>query len=199
MSLPLEYIQKFDALQLGATPSTWKFRTSNGEYLSLFHDAPLLSRHTPNDAPYLFPEGINGFRDQIVVDLGAGRETDGYLVARDFGASAYIAVEFCFAAPLHANLTALPENEKTIPFAVVYEAIEEVLPVLPVSSVSFLCAGLDDTFPNFQKLLKIFAEEVPNKLHPYGACLLQTPVREHFIFPALRNVSKFPSAPVFVR
>lgn len=199
ISLPLEYIQRFDSLQSGDPPSTWKFRTSNGETISLFHDAPLLGRRTVECAQYLFTEGVNGFRDQIVVDLGAGHGTDGYLVARDFGARAYIAVEFCFAAPLHANLTGLLANEKTIPFAVVYDAIEEVLPALPVSSVSFLCAGLDDTFPNFQKLLKIFSKEVPSKLHPHGACLLQSPVHERFIFPGLRNVSTLPSLPVFVR
>jgi hypothetical protein len=148
----------------------------------------LLKHSYYRDAPFIFPEGTNGFRDQIVIDLGAGRMTDGYLFARDLGASAYIAVEFCFTPMLVRNLSELSSQERSIPCAVIYDSIEQVLPAIPKRSVSFICAGIDDTFAGFGAVQASISQHLPSALHPQGAFFLYTPVKDSFILPGLRTV-----------
>lgn len=200
LSMNSDYLRRYDAIQSAGQSQNWSYRTSNGGLISMYHDTPMIGQmNIVDSAKHLFPEGANGFREQIVVDLGAGRTTDGYLVARDLGARAYVAVEFCFAASLRMNFDKLASNEKTIPHAIIYDAIEEVLPALPPQSASFICSGLDETFPEFDRLLKSISSELPEKLHPQGSCLLLSSVHQRFSFPGLRNISKLPSAPVWTR
>ena len=197
ISTESDLLSRFQAIQSKAPSPYWSYRTSEGSAISLFHDTPLIEHSDLCKARYLFPEGTNGFRDQIVVDLGAGRLADGYLLARDFGARAYIAVDFCFAPMLAKSINELAPRERTIPCAIVYDSIEQVLPAVPKRSVSFICSGIDDTLPGFDKLHASITQYVPDRLHEQGALLLYTPVYEKFRFPELRNVSELHCMPVW--
>lgn len=198
LSTAAEFTERYHAIQSGGSSPTWSYRASDGSNISLFHDTPLL-RHTDYDkAPFLFPEGVNGYRDQIVIDLGAGQKTDGYLFARDLGARAYIAVEFCFTPMLARNLEELAPQERKVPCAVIYDSIEQVLPAIPQHSASFICAGIDDTFRGFDTLRTSISQHIPHALHRHGAFLLYTPVSGQFTLPGLQNASQLPNVPVWI-
>jgi hypothetical protein len=157
-----------------------------------------LTHKFAKNASLYFPEGVNGFRDQIVIDLGAGETADGYLLARDLGARAYIGVEYCFAASLIENIDELPPSDRTIDYSIIYDSIENLLPVLPPLSCSFIFAGLDDTFPGFDQLPTSMGIHLPRTLHIDGACLLFSHNSKSFSFPKLRNASMVPSISAWI-
>jgi len=118
------------------------------------------------------PDDRFSFRDQVVVDLGAGFEPHGYLLARDLGARAYVAVDFAHAATLARNISELPPADRTIPFAVIYDNLTRVLPHLPPRSCSFLAFGIDDTFADYQDSEAAMTTYLPDALHPSGGALI---------------------------
>ncbi len=178
--------------------ATWSYTASTGERICHGHDDRYLSLSIVRDADSLFTRPGYGFQDQLVMDLGAGSSAIGYQVARDLGARGYIGVEFCFAPKLAGAIEALPQEEKTIPRSIVYDSIENVLNALPRQSVSFIISGIDDTFPNFKKLQSALAATLPSALHTRGACLLYSPIHEHFSFPGLINSSQLQAIPVWI-
>ncbi|MEY4669838.1 MAG: hypothetical protein RL518_2537 [Pseudomonadota bacterium] len=195
---PSEFRNRYDHIQSSGYVAPLTHRTTTGEAITLFHDSPLLTHSLLDNARYYFPEGINGFRDQIVIDLGAGAAADGYLIARDLGARAYIGVDFCFAPTLLTSIESLSHFERTIPYSVIYDSIEEILPALPPRSCSFICAGIDDSFPGFEELPKRMGIHLPKTLHRDGACLLFSYNLESFCFPELKDVSRIPSVSTWI-
>jgi len=121
------------------------------------------------------------------------------LLERDLGARGYIGVDFAFAPTLHRQLGELPNYERTIPYAVVYDSIEEILPAIPEGSCSFICGGIDDFFPGFTRVVASLEEHLPTKLHPKGALLLASASYERYSFPGLRALSRPFSFTVFGR
>jgi len=164
-----DYQKRFRELQNSADCYPLTYKTSNGEEIALGHDSPMLTTSIVGLADLCFPDPKYTFRDQLVLDLGAGKESTGYCVARDLGARAYIGVDFCFPAELHAAIQGLSDAERTIPYAIVYTSIQEIISAIPNDSCSFICAGIDDGIPKFSELIESMRAYLPKKLHPRGA------------------------------
>lgn len=193
MAEACEFRTRFAQIQISHATGLCGYRTTNNQTLSLFHSTPLLTHEFAENASLYFPEAINGFREQIVIDLGAGKTADGYLLARDLRARAYIGVDFCFAPSLIESVDNLPPSEKTIDYSIIYDSIENLLPALPPLSCSFISAGIDDAFPGFDELLKSMEIHLPRTVHPDGACLLFSHNSKDFSFPNLSNISSIGS------
>lgn len=86
------------------------------------------------------------FQDQVVVDLGAGEESNGYEIAKDAGAKAYVGVEPYFANNLKQVLeydSGWSPPEEAMPFSVAKTDMLSFLSALKDNSVSILISGID--------------------------------------------------------
>jgi hypothetical protein len=115
---------------------------------------------------------LESFKDQIIIDLGAGSESGGFELACKLGARAYIAVEYCFTPWLVKSLAeSNPENP--IPYAVIYSDIAQVLEHLPSNSFAFFIAGIDDClFDDNNKTRSAIERLVPLSRSERGSCLM---------------------------
>ena len=120
-------------------------------------------------------EVFRRFKDQIVVDLGAGVTLDGYRIVETTGAKAYIAVEPFNATPLKDEFNS-PTNlaKKRLPdakhlkIAVVREDMLTFLKRLPDNSVSILVSGIDCMIIE-EEYGELVAAEIERVLDPNGA------------------------------
>ncbi len=120
------------------------------------------------------PKEFSNFKNQIVVDLGAGKLPIAYVNATLAGAKAYIAVEPHYFGVMCVQLLntkflkkkfSLP---KTIPTSLAPEGMLEFLRRLPDNSVSILASGIDVSIINEGYADKV-SNEILRVLHPQGA------------------------------
>lgn len=111
------------------------------------------------------------FKNQTVVDLGAGPNIYGYRFTQVTGASAYVGVELYFANALKTNLMiGNPEplkEAKSIPVAVVSEDMLTFLKRVPEKSVSILFSGIDEFILSNDYFDETY-KEISRVLHPEG-------------------------------
>lgn len=113
------------------------------------------------------------FRDQIVIDLGAGKRPWGLRIAEEAGARGYIAVEKynfddCYRSVKYGWLERRPEIN-SIPASVVAEDMLVFLDRLPDRSASFFLCNIDENVIRFQNKRNSIASEMARVLHPAGA------------------------------
>lgn len=113
-------------------------------------------------------------RGQIVVDLGAGKNSYGYLIADLANAEGYMGVEpnhaHCLKDPTNAPFR--PNLQHTLngtPASVVQENMRDFIKRLPDNSVSFTCFGIDDDILPSEDYRKETRKEIARALSPKGA------------------------------
>ncbi len=122
-----------------------------------------------------FHEFLRPYKDQIVVDLGAGQRPLGHLIAAAGEAKAYIAVEpnhydhlkerLLGGGGYHTSEHHLPNT----PSAVVKSDALSFLKRLPDESVSIFVSGLDDYIITDDKYIEEVEREIARVLNPHGA------------------------------
>jgi hypothetical protein len=145
-------------------------KTSIGERL----ETPFLEH-----ADLFFNEFImlQPYKDQVVLDLGAGAMPYGIEVSQRLGASAYIAVEPYFSDELRNNIKDIGDTNisdtnisyLTIPYEIIPEDMLTFLRRVSKKSVSILCSGIDECIINSGKYITAVEEEIARVLHPKGA------------------------------
>ena len=139
----------------------------------------------PEFAEKINTEIQNLFENEVVVDLGAGREGTGFLIADRAHAKAYVADEPNFKEQLIPVIAVLknpslinqignqgavePEHEVSkIPVAVVAEDMLTFLKRLPDNSVSIFCSGIDELVMDDNAIRNAIAKEIRRVLSPTG-------------------------------
>lgn len=113
---------------------------------------------------------VEQLRDQVLVDLGAGAHADGFRIAEEAGARAYIGVEPHFAHELYHSLAArLARNQHTGMASVANDDMLTFLKRLPSDSVSILMAGIDSRIIRDEVYIQQVGQEIARVLHPKGA------------------------------
>jgi hypothetical protein len=121
---------------------------------------------------YEFPSQLKG---QVLLDVGAGLNADGYRFAKMVGALAYIAIEGHYSGIIVGAI--LKECEEAadgnIPAAVIREDMLAALKRFPSNTVSVLAGGINRTLLReaADRYLKALENEVGRILHPKGILL----------------------------
>lgn len=156
-------------------------------------------------------QGIeNVFNGQIVVDLGAGENLFGYLIADRAHAGGYVAVEPAFSYGLIQMATHTLNQElgnkqesdvnhelNETPIAIVEDDMLSFLKRLPDNSVSVWCSGVDYFVIPDHEYRSAVAKEIIRVLHPDGGYIGQNSkgdngIRDdmHIILPDDSGISK---------
>lgn len=103
------------------------------------------------------------FRDQIVVDIGAGKRSFGYEFSLSVEARAYVAIEPFLGKDLEKDITRFDQeripSQHKIPVAIVPEDGLTFLRRLPDNSASLFLSGIDDVIiPNREYMVALFQE-----------------------------------------
>lgn len=130
------------------------------------------------------------FKDQVVIDLGAGMSPSGYLIADRAGAKGYIGVDLYHSARLAEMIESLRDPEShivrrikeapapvdtvnVVPLETKYLAVEEdmltFLKRLPDKSVSVLCSGIDFAIIKQPYYEGQVIQEIKRVLRPEGS------------------------------
>lgn len=117
---------------------------------------------------YMIAPALPAFKDQIVVDLGAGASSAGYRLSQLAKARQYIAIERFNAEALER---AIKKDAGELAYQVIKTDMLNYLQSLPPSSVSIITAGIDITIICSAKKREAIAEEVERALHPEGVFL----------------------------
>ncbi len=128
------------------------------------------------------PDAFNAFsyfKDQIVVDLGAGIYWRPYMLMCKAEARGYIGVDKFWAQRLAESLEFASRNLKKIdagisvfeliPVSVAAEDMLSFLKRVPRASVSVFHSGLEDSVISDLKYRAAMAKEIERVLHPHGA------------------------------
>lgn len=105
------------------------------------------------------------FRDQILVDLGAGNTSNGFKLATIFNAKGYIGVETSHSKEL---AKAIEAESPTIPYEVVNEDMVHFLRRLPHESVSVLASGIDYSIIQEGGRMREIGTRIEEVLHMQG-------------------------------
>jgi ubiquinone/menaquinone biosynthesis C-methylase UbiE len=116
----------------------------------------------------LIAPSLAAFKDQIIVDLGAGISSSGYQIAQLVGAKHYIGVERFNADRLQPAIERIGAK---LPFTVVKEDMLTYLQSIQASSVSIIAAGIDTTILQSELKRDAVAAEIERVLHPEGVFL----------------------------
>lgn len=123
----------------------------------------------------LRPSFESAFKDKVVVDLGAGKNTVGYQIASLAGARAYVAVEPLGYHSLERRLKGqstrevMDEGQKPVEYTLVPEDMLTFLRRLPPDSVSVFSSAIDrEVLPNREYQAKV-EKEIERVLNPGGA------------------------------
>ena len=117
------------------------------------------------------------FKDNILVDLGAGRNIDGYILANTALAKAYIGVEQYHSNALNTILSDMQyvrerlKCKKLIPASIAAEDMLSFLTRLPDDSVAVLTSGIDLVILSDDDYAKEVDQEIARVLHPDSAYL----------------------------
>jgi hypothetical protein len=106
---------------------------------------------------------VQPYKDQIVVDLGAGIMPYGLKISESLGAKGYIAVEPNFPNSLRENI-----YSHSIPFTIIPEDMLTFLRRLPDESVSILTSGIDECILQSKEYITSVEEEIERTLHQLG-------------------------------
>ncbi len=118
-----------------------------------------------------FIDGLKRLRGQVVVELGAGSSPMNAILAKRYGARAYVGTDPVNAEDLEINLRKEGLlNDKRIEVAVVPEDALTILKRLPDKSVSIMVSGLDnDVLHAFDdEYVMGIRVELERVLHPDG-------------------------------
>lgn len=128
----------------------------------------------------LAEETINNFKNQIVVDLGAGAFEIGYFLAVMGGAKAYIGVEPYYYGELFVFLSDVEylcnttyfnmklKKEDLIPASIVNLDMLKFIKLLPDNSVSFLACGIGKPKVIDERYADNVKKVIPQKLNQNG-------------------------------
>lgn len=125
-----------------------------------------------------FIKFLGNLKDQVLVDIGAGQTPNGYYIATQAGARAYIGVESYNFEGLKENFDkgkkyiakeAKEGDHPLIPLALEREDMLAYLKRLPDHSVSILASGLDDFILVDEQYRYELQEEIARVLHKDGA------------------------------
>jgi hypothetical protein len=119
------------------------------------------------------------FKDQTVVDLGAGAYMNGYLLVARAGAKSFIAVEPYFTEEAMESIAEHKKRKqisidkkkyqlKDVPTALVAEDMLGFLKRVPDNSVSVLCSGIDRDVIDNDYYVALVAEEITRVLAKNG-------------------------------
>ncbi len=134
------------------------------------------------------------FRNQIVVDLGAGESYYLHNLASILGAKAYVGVEKYHANTLKENIGRStpetierdfdrgPANVEPIPAAIESEDMLSFLRRLPDNSVSIFASGIDRNIICDNEYLQAVRDEIARVLHPEGAYICNESHALEFVF-----------------
>ncbi|MDO8509886.1 MAG: hypothetical protein Q7S24_01965 [bacterium] len=144
-------------------------------------------QHYRNGLTYLSPAEDIGrllFKDQVVVELGAGKEYGGIMVSEKFGAKGHVAVELHHAQELLKHVDSNTEFVKKlqvehperiefspIPISVAAEDMLTFLRRLPDHSVSIYMSGIDGAILGDGTYRNDVAKEIERVLSPNGGCI----------------------------
>jgi hypothetical protein len=120
-------------------------------------------------------EKLDGlFAGTMVVDIGAGRNTDGYMVAAAGGAKGYMALE-----PFHHRDLARMVADASqslgsdgIPFEVRGVGAHFELANLPDDEYSIICAGIDEVVLPDEMVRMAISAGIRGRLSPKGAAII---------------------------
>jgi hypothetical protein len=127
----------------------------------------------------LFVGWYDRLRGKVVVDLGAGKDVQGYEVARMVGAKGYVGVEPFFARDLLQRMEDYLGSEPWtlkerahIPASVVCDDMLRTLKRIPDDSVSLMAGAIDDCILGYSSEERDYVSEVNREitrvLHPSG-------------------------------
>jgi SAM-dependent methyltransferase len=135
--------------------------------------------------------GLELFKDQVVVDLGAGATPAGYLLSELLRARAYVGVELYNYGSLEILMRTLSKNKRlnmgiegdikdspdfykhNIPYSIVPSDILSFLRRLPDDSVSILMGGIDTGVISDDSYRRQIFEEIKRVLSKDGGFLCQ--------------------------
>ena len=159
-------------------PSTddWRIRLNMSERNSLGFAAPggLFTQAVYNFAQFgRLPERSVSFKNQLVIEIGAGCFHFGYALAELLEARAYIGVEPFFADHLIRNINqyASKRSIKRIPYTVVPEDILTFLRRIPDGLVSIFAFGIEKCILEDKHYRSNVEKEIFRVLHPEGGFL----------------------------
>tara|TARA_Y100000034_G_C6897711_1_gene414302 strand:+ start:1075 stop:1629 length:555 start_codon:yes stop_codon:yes gene_type:complete len=110
------------------------------------------------------------FRNQIVLDLGAGSNLNGYLIATKNGARGYVGVERHHAEKLIERIRDASFDGGALPLTTVVSAdMLDFLRAVPDNSVSVLTCGVGDDILFTGAYREKVREEIERVLHPDGS------------------------------
>ena len=118
-------------------------------------------------------EALKRFDGEIVIDLGAGKNTDGYRIAELGKAESYVAVETINFDDLKDILTYFRTKERAdetlLPYTIVPEDMLSFLKRLPNKSVSVFAGGISEDIIVNKEYLRNVAKEISRVLSDRGA------------------------------
>jgi hypothetical protein len=115
------------------------------------------------------------FSNQIVVELGAGCFSYGYLLATMLGASSYIGVEPYYADLLAVNIESTTVSVlNPIPYSIISEDMLKLLRRLPNETVSVMAFGIEKCIISNERYRKNVESEIERVLHPLGCFVTST-------------------------
>lgn len=127
-------------------------KTQSYDFNTVFSDFAINTiEHASTERLQALKAGVEG---RVLIDIGAGDNTNGYIVAQMLGAKGYVALEPHNFKHLYTVLSSPQEEDfrwtekspkkRTIPFCVVAEGVETFLKRVPDNSVAVMASAVDE-------------------------------------------------------